>query len=80
MFISWAGPFYRIAGGRNIFWFEDHKWCGPMRVDQKGEPENGGVFPERSPFWPLHQKWIESGKRVDEKGNCLYDELGAAAR
>lgn len=72
IFIEWAGPIYQISEGRYCFYFEMHKWCGPMRVDSDGEPENDGIFPERSPFWGMFQRWSEQGKRLNGK-DCILD-------
>lgn len=69
--ISFAGPFYRMTKGRIVWHFEDHKFCGPMRCDAKGDPYNDGMFPDKSHFWDLYAKWVKGGKQADEKGNCI---------
>ncbi len=60
-------PVYRLGQ----WLFEMHSYCGPIRLDKRGEPtpEN---FGEQHPFWGAFERWQAQGSRVDARGRCIF--------
>lgn len=67
-FLTLGGRVYRLGA----FTFEDHPYCGPIRVSAKtGDPTKQDFGP-RSPFWPLYEAWVADGKQADSvTGECV---------
>ena len=62
----------KLANGR-IYYFDWHRFCGPMFLRKDGEPL--ARYPgERNPMWKTFTLWTKQGKRVDQDGNCIWDE------
>ncbi|MCH7862514.1 MAG: hypothetical protein IH998_12680 [Proteobacteria bacterium] len=47
--------------------FEMHRFCGPMRLRHDLEPAKN-QWDEHSPFWPVFQRWMDAGQKIDEFG------------
>lgn len=71
--ISWAGPVVRLKVGKQDHTFEMHRYLGPIRLMQDGETERAGGWPENSKFWPVFQRWVNQGKRIDGHGRGIVD-------
>ena len=70
--IELAGPLVKLKAGKSFHTFEMHRYCGPMRCYANGEPMNRH-WPENSEFWPVFEKWMEQGQRVDEHGRGIVE-------
>lgn len=57
-----------VTGGR--VYFEMHPYCGPMRSRQDGSGSSQD-FPKW--FWPLFEKWMDGGQKVDRYGRCVIE-------
>lgn len=70
-----AGPYIITAGGK-LFYFEDSRQFGPVRLTSKGDIADNGVgfFPEKSPFWSVWKRWVDEGRQTQEgkKRDWLY--------
>ena len=73
-FVMFGGPIYTIQadGASRRYTFEWSERWGPSRVHSvTGELLKNPFFPERSPFWPLFERWGKGGKKVDEYNRCI---------
>ena len=69
-----AGPFV-MRVGKKEWRFEDSDRFGPLFVNRDCEPTDKDPG-ERSPFWPLYNKWRVTGRRLEPDGiTCLVDPL-----
>lgn len=64
-----GGPEYTIVIGGKRFTFEDHRYCGPMPTDKRG---NGRDLGERHVFWTAVTFWYQQGKAFNEDGTCKW--------
>lgn len=71
--IAWAGPTIKLKVGKNYHTFEMHRYCGPMRLYADGDTVNQNSWKENSPFWPVFNKWMQQGQRVDGHGIGLVN-------
>lgn len=72
--ISWAGPERFITDAKGKHWkFEMHSYCGPIVLGIGGDPIDTQPGP-KSPFWHAVTRWAQDGQRLDEKGECVWDE------
>lgn len=69
-----ASPVIRLRVGKIYHTFEMHSYCGPMRLYADGETVNDNSWSENSSFWPVFQKWLKQGARVDECGRGIVSE------
>lgn len=70
--ISWSGPTIKLRAGKICHYFEMHKYCGPMRLYANGEP-NQNFWTEGSAFWPVFNKWLNQGEKVDKNGYGVFN-------
>ena len=72
--ISFAEPAVRLKVGKIYHAFEMHRYCGPMRLFADGDTPNPNFWPENSSFWPVFNKWLQQGQRVNEHEIGIVDE------
>lgn len=71
--ISYGGPDRVITDQKGKQWhFEDHPHCGTTVTDKYGNIKDAQQG-SRSQFWKCVNLWIEQGKRVTEKGGCIWE-------
>lgn len=72
--MSLAGPTRHITDAKGKHWtFEMHHYCGPIVLNKSLDPlptQPG----ERSPFWHAVTRWAQGGHRLDDKGECIWEE------
>lgn len=70
--ILFAGPDRRIFVDGKSYWFEMHRYCGPILLNEKGD---GPAKNQRlkSPFWHAVSQWAQQGEQADQYGFCIYD-------
>jgi hypothetical protein len=72
--ISYAGPTRHISDAKGKRWtFEMHDYFGPIVLNKSLDPlptQPG----ERSPFWHAVTRWAQGGHRLDESGECVWEE------
>jgi len=72
--ISWAGPTRHITDAKGKRWtFEMHPHCGPAVLNRQGDPADKQPG-ERSPFWHAVTRWAQGGERLNEAGECIWEE------
>lgn len=72
--ISRAGPTRVITDARGKRWtFEMHRYCGPIVLNKSLDPRPTQPG-EKSPFWHAVSRWAQGGERLDEKGECVWQE------
>lgn len=67
-----GGNIIRIMVGTRYMTFEDHPRFGPIRCRRDGEVADT-QFSEKSAFWPVWERWLDSGKRVDQHGRAIVE-------
>lgn len=71
--ISLGGPDRSIGDANGRRWkFEMHPQFGPITLNSTGNP--GRQPGSRSLFWHAVDLWIEQGEKIDEAGNCVWEE------
>lgn len=65
--ISFTGPTIRLLVNSRDETFEMHGYMGPVKLRADGEPSQR-FWSEKSPFWPIFQKWFDQGQNVNEHG------------
>lgn len=65
-----GGPVHRISVNHKIHNFEmhSHSYCGPMRLNQNGEPSKT----EPPDFLEAVSLWAQQGEQVDKDGLCIW--------
>jgi hypothetical protein len=48
-----------------------HPYCGPLRLKADGETPAKHYWSENSDFWPVFNKWVENGEKVNEFGRGI---------
>jgi hypothetical protein len=72
-----GGTIIHIMVGTRYVTFEDHPRLGPIRCRRDGEVA-GTQFSEKSAFWPVWEKWVDQGKRIDQHGRAMAVRLKEA--
>jgi hypothetical protein len=67
--IDVGGPSLAIVIDGRRYLFEDHRYCGPMPVDAKG---NGRDLGPRHRFWTVITWWYQQGKEFNADGTCKW--------
>lgn len=70
-FIQFADPIRKITVAGKSFFFEDHRYFGPLATSKDGDPKARQPGP-RSPFWYAWSLWFKQGKRVTDDGECIW--------
>ena len=75
---SFGGPTLKMTVSGKPYYFEMHRFCGPVFTDKKG---NGVTTQpgEQHLFWTHFDAWMRQGKKV-ENGHCVYQTDLAARR
>lgn len=74
--LCFGGPIRRMLVNGRYVTFEMHRYLGPIRVHgTTGEPTKRD-FAEGSPFWPLFERWVAGGEKVDDRGRCVVESRG----
>jgi hypothetical protein len=68
--ISIGGPVIKISIKGKLYHFEDHRYCGPMRVDQRGEPTTKTPMA----FWKAVSLWAQQGRKIENGLAVWYHE------
>jgi hypothetical protein len=79
--VSWGGPDRYLSAGK-IWRFEDHPYCGPVVLNNKGDPLDNQPK-QTSPFWAHVGAWYQQGKQTKEVGGktwCVYETQLQEAR
>lgn len=66
--ITLGGAIFRISVGGKIHTFEDHSWCGPVKLKPNGDPAKG----QPNDFLEAASLWYQHGKKVDAEGLCIW--------
>lgn len=64
-----SGPLRSIQVGGRRWWFEMHRYCGPMPVNQR----TGRGIDGTKAFWHAVTLWAQQGERIDADGLCEWD-------
>lgn len=72
--LCFGGPIVRLKIGKIYHTFEMHHYCGPMRLYSDGDTPNDNFWKETSSFWPVFEKWLAQGKRIDEYGRGIVND------
>ncbi len=73
--VSMGGPDRWLSVAGKLWRFEDHPYCGPMVLTNKGGDPSENQPPEKSLFWLHVNAWHRQGKRtktVADKVWCVY--------
>ncbi len=71
-----GGPPIRLQVGKTYHTFEMHRYCGPLRLYSDGDTPNQNGWSDKSTFWPVFDRWLEQGKRVDQYGRGIVEDWG----
>lgn len=71
--INFAGPIVKLKVNGRYHTFEAHRYFGPIRLKADGETAARLFWSENSDFWPVYNRWVEQGRRVNENGIGIVD-------
>jgi hypothetical protein len=72
--ISCGGPTRTITDAKGKRWsFEMHSVFGPIVLNANGDPAVRQPG-ERSPFWHAVTRWAQGAHRLNEAGECIWEE------
>lgn len=71
---AWGrGPFV-IEYDEKVWRFEDSDRFGPSLLTKRNQIRKNPFPPSNSPFWELHRRWVQQGRRVEDDGvKCVVD-------
>ncbi len=63
-----GGPMRKISVNGKLLEFEDHAYCGPNVLNQRGEP----LAEQPRVFLLAASLWVQQGRRIED-GLCRWD-------
>lgn len=69
VFITLGGPTLKIKIGSEVHTFEDHPYCGPIRV----QPNGNEAKSQPMRFLVAVSKWAQQGRQIED-GFCKWNE------